>query len=92
MATAQTSNMTRGVERIIGYSFSDPLILLEALQAAGSTVRSAGTRHFPDGNKRMAVLGDTILKLILVCEWYDSADVRGMWDFSCSDAWLLTVG
>lgn len=92
MATTLTSNMTHGVETIIGYNFSDPLILLEALQAAGSTVRSAGTRHFPDGNKRLAVLGDTILKLVLVSEWYDSADGRGMLDFPCSDAWLLIVG
>ncbi len=74
----QTSNMTRGVESIIGYHFSDSMILWEALQAAGSTVRSAGTRRFPDGNKRLAVLGDTILKLVLVSEWYDSADVRGI--------------
>lgn len=72
------SNMTRGAEIIIGYSFTDPLILWEALQAAGSGVTSAGTRRFPDGNKRLAVLGDTILELVLVEEWYDSADVRGM--------------
>lgn len=78
MAANQMSNMTRGVERIIGYSFTDPLILWEALQAAGSGVTSAGTRRFADGNKRLAVLGDTILELVLVEEWYDSADVRGM--------------
>ena len=78
MASNQMSNMTRGVESIIGYSFTDPLILWEALQAAGSGVRSAGTRRFADGNKRLAVLGDTILKLVLVEEWYDSLDVRGM--------------
>ena len=72
------SNMTHGVESIISYNFSDSLILWEALQAAGSTVRSAGTRRFPDGNKRLAVLGDTILKLVLVSEWYNSADARGI--------------
>lgn len=74
----QMSNTTQGVENIIGYNFSDSLILWEALQAAGSTVRSAGTRRFPDGNKRLAVLGDTILKLVLVSEWYNSADARGI--------------
>lgn len=90
MAANQMSNMTRGVERIIGYSFTDPLILWEALQAAGSGVTSAGTRRFADGNKRLAVLGDTILELVLVEEWYDSADVRGMWAASCN-AWPLTL-
>lgn len=78
MATIQILNITGAVENIIGYNFNDPLVLWEALQAAGSTSRSAGTRRFPDGNKRMAVLGDTLLKLVLVHEWYDSADVRGM--------------
>lgn len=78
MATAVMTNMTRGVEKIIGYDFSDTVILWEALQAAGSTVHSAGTRRFPDGNRRLAVLGDTILKLVLVGEWYESADGRGV--------------
>ena len=78
MATTQMLNITGAVENIINYNFNDPLILWEALQAAGSTSRSAGTRRFPDGNKRLAVLGDTILKLVLVQEWYDSADVRGV--------------
>ena len=78
MSTTHMSNSTRQVEVIIAYTFTDPLILWEALQAAGSTVRSAGTRRFPDGNKRLAVLGDTVLKLVLVGEWYDSPDARGM--------------
>lgn len=77
MSTTHMSNTTRQVEVIIAYTFTDPLILWEALQAAGSTVRSAGTRRFPDGNKRLAVLGDTVLKLVLVGEWYDSPDARG---------------
>ena len=86
MATNQVLNITRAVEGIIGYGFSDPLILWEALQAAGSTVSSAGTRRFPDGNKRLAMLGDTVLKLVLVAEWYDGADVRGMIGY----AWVMS--
>ena len=78
MATQPVAATTLQVEAIIGYTFSDPLILWEALQAAGSPNRSAGTRRFPDGNKRLAVLGDTVLKLVLVGEWYDSGDARGM--------------
>ena len=78
MASSQMLNKIRGVEATIGYDFTDPLILWEALQAAGSGIRFAGTRHFPDGNKRLAVLGDTILQLVLVQDWYDSAEVRGI--------------
>ena len=79
MATTQILNVTHDVERVIGHAFNDPLILWEALQAAGSSVRSAGPRRFPDGNKRLAILGDAVLKLVLVTRWYDSGDMRGSW-------------
>lgn len=78
MATNRILNATREVESIIDYYFTDPLFLWEALQAAGSSNTSAGTRWFPDGNKRLAVLGDTILQLVLVKDWYDGTDARGI--------------
>ena len=77
MAAYQISDMITGVQDIIGYNFADPLILWEALQAAGSGNTFAGNRRFPEGNKRLAVLGDTILQLVLVRDWYDTARVRG---------------
>ncbi len=77
MATSQMSEKIEGVESVIGYDFQDPLILWEALQAAGSGVTSAGTRRFPDGNKRLAILGNKILELCLVITWYNGAGVRG---------------
>ena len=64
MATSEMSEKIEGVEIIIGYDFQDPLILWEALQAAGSGVTSAGTRRFPDGNKRLAILGNKILSFV----------------------------
>ena len=78
MATTHILNVTHDVEMTIGHTFNDPLILWEALQAAGSIVRSAGPRRFPDGNKRLAMIGDTVLKLVLVTKWYDSGDIRGL--------------
>ena len=83
MAMVDMSEMVRGVQSIIAYDFNDHLILWEALQAAGSCITSAGTRRFPNGNKRLAILGDTILKLVLVSEWYESADTRGMFFMPC---------
>ena len=75
------------------YRFKNAQFLWEAVQAPGSIVRSgelacAGTerhsvgfRRFPDGNRRLAVLGDTVLKLALVEDWYkDGRTVRGMPD------------
>ncbi len=84
----------RQVQRRIGYNFNNAQYLWEALQAPGSVVRSgevegAGTeRHsvgfqrFPDGNRRLAVLGDTVLKLALVEGWYKGDGNRGMADRS----------
>lgn len=77
MATIRITDMITGVEDIIGYNFADPLILWEALQGSGSGNTFAGTRRFPEGNKRLAILGDTILQLVLVRDWYHTARVRG---------------
>lgn len=66
------------VQDIIGYQFTERLILWEAMQAAGSMVRSAGGREFVDGNKRLAVIGDTVLQLVLAEEWYRGGTSRGI--------------
>ena len=61
---------------IIGYTFADPLILWEALNVAGSNVMSAGNRTFPNGNKRLALLGDSIIKTAMLDDWYLTAQTR----------------
>lgn len=81
MATNQMLSKVGGIEAIIGYTFDDPLKLWEALQAAGSGICSAGDRRFADGNKRLAVVGDAILRLVLVEDWYKSLSVRGVSPF-----------
>ena len=90
MTTFRMVSTVRKVENRIGYPFQNATFLWEAVQAPGSIVRSgevlgAGTeRHstgfvrFPDGNRRLAVLGDTVLKLALVDDWYRGGGVRGM--------------
>ena len=82
----------RAVQSTIGYKFKRVPYLWEALQAPGSIVPSgqidgAGTEYhslgferFPDGNRRLAVLGDAVLRLALVEDWYKSEAVRGMAD------------
>lgn len=65
-----------GVEAVIGHNFADPSKLWEALQAAGSPVRSIGTRLIPDGQKRQAMVGDPVLRLALVGHWYPGIEPR----------------
>lgn len=74
---AQMNAYVAGVEAIIGYHFTSPNQLWEALQAAGSPVRSIGARQIPDGNKRQAIIGDSVLKLALISRWYNGTDPRG---------------
>ena len=71
-------NAVQGVEAIIDYHFIEPLILWEALQATGNGISSVGTRSFADGNKRLALVGDAILKVALLEEWYAGTESRGL--------------
>lgn len=67
-----------GVERIIAYTFSDPSLLWEALQAPGSNVFQAGDRQISnEGNKRMAILGDKWMDFIIVTDWFMENLPRG---------------
>lgn len=80
------------VQKTIGHEFRNALYIWEALQAPGSIVRSGqiqgvgtkrhsvGFQRFTDGNRRLAVLGDTVLKLALVGDWYKGEGVRGTAD------------
>ena len=72
----QFDRVVGGVEGVISYHFNDPYFVLEAVSAAGS-LTSSGPRRFPDGNKRLAILGDTALHLVLAGDWYGGAAPRG---------------
>lgn len=94
MALLRMAPTVRKVQSRIGYNFKHAPYLWEALQAPGSVVRTgeiegAGTEHhsrgfqrLPDGNRRLALLGDAILRLAIVEDWYKGEAVRGMADFS----------
>ena len=79
----------RKLQSKIGYTFKNPQYLWEAVQAPGSVLHadevlsagtdrhSAGLQEFPNGNKRLALLGDTVLKLALLEDWYKGQESRG---------------
>lgn len=75
--TGQLDSKVQAGMNIIGYTFNDHLILWEALNAAGSNIMGAGGRVFLDGNKRLALLGDSILKSALLDNWYITGQTRG---------------
>ena len=53
----------------IEYHFKDPLLLWEALQVVGSGVLRIGDRQIRDGNKNLAVLGDSVMATVLCTDW-----------------------
>ncbi|KAL9630636.1 MAG: hypothetical protein Q9164_006320 [Protoblastenia rupestris] len=76
MAQASRNASISGVERIIEYTFSDGLILWEALHAPGANTYDIGNRNLSNGNKRLALLGDTVLKTVLIEGWYTTTAPR----------------
>ncbi|MCJ1294020.1 hypothetical protein MMC34_005577 [Xylographa carneopallida] len=80
--TSAVLRMTTNVvalEVMIHYDFKEPLLAWEALQLPGNGVSEIGSRQLPDGNKRLAILGDHALDLVLCSEWHKSEMSKGRW-------------
>ena len=76
------------VQTFLAYRFNNSSLLLEALRAAGSGYNMNQNRTTIDGNKRLATLGDAIMKIIVLDEWYASPSDRGMAQYNWSRNWL----
>ena len=70
--------MINGVQNVIDYVFQYASVLWEALQAPGSSPYETDGRDFSYGNKRLALLGDAILKVGLLEQWYGTATGVGL--------------
>lgn len=75
MSAIEKSNTLQAVETILNHHFHNHELLWEALQAAGATYPGEGLR--PNGNKRLALVGDAALGLVLKEDWYHSGAVPG---------------
>ncbi|KAJ6108305.1 hypothetical protein N7523_009628 [Penicillium sp. IBT 18751x] len=65
MRSLTTAERIHAVEVIIDYVFRDKSLLLRALEAAGATMAS-------QGNKRLALIGDAALRLVLYESRYEN--------------------
>lgn len=54
--------MVSAAEDVIDYSFIDKELPWEAIQAAGSNMAF----RYPEGNKRLAMIGDAVVKLVVL--------------------------
>ncbi|KAI6804100.1 hypothetical protein KC356_g2767 [Hortaea werneckii] len=57
------------IQDLAGYSFRDENILLDALDTTGLRVQQS--------NQRMALLGDAILKFVILGDWYPTGTPKG---------------
>lgn len=71
------SQILREVQTIMNYRCSNTDKLWEALSAAGAKFDCEFAPVPLDGNKRLAMVGDAVLKMVLMKDWYPTGSVRG---------------
>ena len=74
------------IERTINYAFQNRDFLEQALVVAGSAQTQSIPGKYNCGNKRLALIGDALLCLSLVDEWFDEDKSRGNRPCNCSMA------
>lgn len=65
------------LEALVTRSWSDRELLLEAVAIPGCGIFQAGTRQIREGNKRLAMIGDSVLDLVIKTEDYTAGKLRG---------------
>jgi ribonuclease-3 len=62
------------VEATIGYQFTNRSLLEEALVTAGNEHPCNKTEVGKPANKRLALVGDAVLRLAIVDRWWEQGD------------------
>lgn len=66
------------LEDSIGYHFKDLSVLKEAFLAAGASNLRKDVSGRLEGNKRLAFVGDSVLRLLVADEWFPSGKSTGI--------------
>lgn len=74
LAAVDRDSKVADLESIIHYSFANKSFAWEALQLPGNGFE---TLSMLNGNKRLAIIGDLVIDLILSEPWYDSRKDEG---------------
>ncbi|KAE9368782.1 hypothetical protein N431DRAFT_444189 [Stipitochalara longipes BDJ] len=71
-AGSGASQWLLAIQVILQYEFTNPDLLEEALESPGSGVNCAGKshRHFSNGNRGLANIGEMVMKLVLIDQCY----------------------
>ena len=74
LAAVDPDRNVASLESTIHYSFANKSMAWEALQLPGNGFE---TPSMPNGNKRLAIVGDLVIDLILSEPWYKSGKDEG---------------
>lgn len=77
MALTEKRIRIHAVETLVRYRFHDPALLWEALQGPNVIIDIVGERVPTDGNKRLAIVGDGAIRLVLAETWYPGKTSKG---------------
>ena len=77
MALSEKGIRIHAVETLVRHRFHTPALLWEALQGPTVLIDSAGKPVPPDGNKRLAIGGDAVIRLALAENWYPGKTNKG---------------
>jgi len=58
------------LQNVLNYRFSNELLLHEALEVAGACNQPGAVTGDNEGNKRLALLGDALIRLLILDGWY----------------------
>lgn len=64
------------LEKFLGYTFKDSTLAWEAMRRTGGGGEMNG-RTQKENNKRLAILGDIVIYLVMGREWYPSNKTTG---------------
>ena len=67
----------KSLENQLEYSFHDVHLLNEAFVAAGAVKSRPDVEGDVSGNKRLALIGDAVLRLSILEEWFPSGESTG---------------
>ena len=62
----------------VDYHFHDSTLLREAFLGSGAPISSVDVEGPVKGNKRLALVGDAVLRLAVLDEWFESGTSTGM--------------
>jgi ribonuclease-3 len=74
------------IEAMTGYTFTNKLLCAEAAQMASpqTAVVFEGRFRHVENNKRLAILGDTVLQKVLCAAWFETYDTHGRMSYLSS--------